>query len=77
MSKFEAGRSVIPSLPDESREIANLLLEHARPLVGQMTQENQLALFGDRPMLVAYFDVDWDKQLKKGVFLECVVFPST
>lgn len=47
--------------------MANLLLEHARPLVGEMTEENQIALFGQRPLLVAYFDVDWDKQLKKGM----------
>ena len=57
---------MIPSLPDEVREMANVLLEHARPLVGEMTKENQVALFPDRPLLVAYFDVDWDKSLKKG-----------
>lgn len=56
---------MIPSLPKDSKEIANLLLLHARPLVGEMTRENQLTLFPRRPLLVAYFDVDWDKQLKK------------
>lgn len=66
MSTHEEGWSVIPSLPDETRDIANVLLEHARPLVGEMTKENQIVLFGQRPLLVAYFDVDWDKQLVKG-----------
>ena len=66
VSKYEKGQKVIPSLPDGSKEISAILLEHARPLVGQMTGENQLSLYHDRPMLVAYFDVDWDRQLKKG-----------
>ena len=66
VSKHESGRVVIPSLPEGSKEMAEVLLEHARPLVGEMTKENQLALFGKRPLLVAYFDVDWDKQLRKG-----------
>ena len=60
VSKYESGQVVIPSLPSD-------IQENARPLVGQMTQENQLALFLERPMLVAYFDVDWDKQLRKGM----------
>ncbi len=66
VSKYESGRTVIPTLPEDSKEMAHLLMEHARPLVGEMTKENQLALFGERPLLVAYFDVDWDKQLRKG-----------
>lgn len=66
VSKHESGQSVIPSLPEDVKEIANLLLEQANPLVGQMTKENQVTLFGERPLLVAYFDVDWDKQLRKG-----------
>lgn len=58
---------MISSLPAESKDIADLLLEHARPLVGEMTEENQLVLYGRRPLLVAYFDVDWDRQLRKGM----------
>ena len=66
MSKYEAGQAVIPSLPKDSKAIAELLLRHACPLVGEMTTENQITLFPKRPLLVAYFDVDWDRQLKKG-----------
>lgn len=66
VSKYEDGRVIIPSLPAGTLNVANLLLKHALPLVGEMTGENQLILFQRRPLLVAYFDVDWDKQLKKG-----------
>ena len=66
VSKYEDGRSVISPVPSESKDIALLLLEHGRPLVGEMTKENELTLYHQRPLLVAYYDVDWHRQLKKG-----------
>ncbi len=75
VSKYEDGYSVISSvLPKDSKQVADLLLKHANPLVGEMTKENQLVLFGKRPLLVAYFDVDWDKQLRKGMDLVIASF---
>ena len=66
VSKYEVGSSVLTSISEESSAVAQLLLENANPLVGEMTEDNQLNLFVKRPLLVAYFDVDWDKPLKKG-----------
>lgn len=66
VSKYEDGSSTISPVPSESKDIALLLLEHGRPLVGEMTKENELTLYHQRPLLVAYYDVDWHRQLKKG-----------
>ncbi len=67
VSKYEAGHSVISSsLLEDMEEAVTLLLQHASPLVGEMTKDNQLVLFGKRPLLVVYYDINWDSEIKKG-----------
>ena len=65
MSKYEKSHSIISSLPEDVEDVALLLRKHVNPLVGEMTQEN-LLLFSERPLLVAYYDVSWEQDLKKG-----------
>lgn len=41
-------------------------MEHARPLVGQMTQSNYNSVYRYRPLVLAYYDVDWSLDGFKG-----------
>ena len=66
VSKYESGSYTISKLPKSTDPIAHLLLEHARPLVAQFTSDNELHLFPTRPLLVAYYDVNWETDSKKG-----------
>ena len=58
---------MISSLPDNEDEMAALILDKTRPLVGERNKENEEKLFSERPLLVVYFDISWDKEIKKGV----------
>ena len=66
MSKYEEGHVVLSSLPDSVDAMATRLLDSTRPLVGERTKGNQVTLFNRRPLLVVYFDVSWERELKKG-----------
>jgi hypothetical protein len=59
VSPWEKGLSVISSPPSDASQLRQLYLEHARPIVGQMTTGNRDNLYSHRPLLVAYYDVDW------------------
>ena len=59
VSRYEDGYSVITDLPKKSEKLEELLLANARPLVGEFTKANQLRVYTHRPLLVAYFDVNW------------------
>lgn len=58
---------VLSSLPDSVDDLASLLLDKTCPLVGERTKENDLELYSKRPLLVVFFDVSWDRELKKGM----------
>jgi thiol-disulfide isomerase/thioredoxin len=65
VSPWEKGLSVISS-PSDASQLRQLYLEHARPIVGQMTTGNRDNLYSHRPLLVAYYDVDWSSDGFKG-----------
>ena len=66
VSDKEKGHSVITSPPPNASQLRELYLEHALPLVGQMIQGNHDNLYNHRPLLVAYYDVDWSSDGFKG-----------
>ena len=66
MSPWETGHSVISSPPSDASQLRQLYLEHAHPLVGQMTTGNHDNLYSHRPLLVAYYDIDWSSDGFKG-----------
>lgn len=66
VSAWESGFSVISSPSANTTLLRELYLEHARPLVGQMTAGNLDNLYNKRPLLVAYYDIDWSHDGFKG-----------
>ena len=75
---------MIHSPPANATELHWLYLEHARPLVGEMTQQNYGTSYRHRPLLLAYYEVDWSRDGVKGergspsplilyMYLYCVV----
>ena len=66
VTEFEKGFSVIYSPPANATELRQLYLEHARPLVGEMTQQNYDTSYRHRPLLLAYYEVDWSRDGFKG-----------
>ena len=81
VSKFEAGYSVIHDIEgDDGEELSKRFFPALRPLVGQMTKANMFKLYNQRPLLVAYYDVKWDresyasKQAIKNDKWQCVMF---
>ncbi len=66
VSKYEDGKVVLSTLSDDAEEMSTLLLNNALPLVGERTKENDLVLFSNRPLLVVFLDVSWERELKKG-----------
>ena len=64
VSKYESGHSVISSLTANATALSELYLAHARPLVGQMTKQNFDRVYRHRPMLVAYYEIDWEENIK-------------
>lgn len=82
VSKFEAGYSVIHDVEgDDGEELSKRYFPALRPLVGQMTKANMLKVYQQRPLLVAYYEVNWDKesyagkQITTNKNLHCVAFP--
>jgi protein disulfide isomerase len=59
VTQYESGYSVITSPPSNATELRGLYLEHACPLVGQMMQRNYDTVYRHRPLLLAYYEVDW------------------
>ncbi len=51
------------------------LMSHSRPLVGHMTEDNQLSVYHDRPLLVGYMDLSWDLHAKSA--LQCNIETCT
>ena len=63
VSKHETGYSMIPNIEHEtSKQLGQTLIDAAKPLVGQVTLENFGTLYARRPLLIAYYDVSWDKE---------------
>ena len=66
VSKYEKGYSLIPDIVGETAEsLVDTYLQASRPLVGQVTQENFLRAYRHRPLLVAYYEVDWNFDNRK------------
>lgn len=61
VSEHEKGHYVITSPPAHAQQLQKIYLEHANPLVGQLTQSNRGNTYKHRPLLVAYYDVDWSR----------------
>ena len=67
-TKYETGYTVIPNV-DEGETPKSLLTAYRdaiRPLVGQMNKENHMRAYKYRPLLVAYYDVNWELDYKQG-----------
>ena len=57
---------MITNLPKNSKQLEELFLSNARPLVGEMNKANELRVYTQRPLLVAYFEVNWKPDENKG-----------
>ncbi len=64
VSSFEEGHSVIKTIPSNEDVLIKQLMSHSRPLVGHMTEDNQLSVYHNRPLLVSYMDLSWDLHAK-------------
>ncbi|XP_071500821.1 protein disulfide-isomerase A4-like [Diadema antillarum] len=58
-SKYEPWRHVFSKADGSATELESFYAENDVPLVGQMTRENKNTRYADRPLLVAYFSVEW------------------
>ena len=68
VTKYEAGYTVVPNV-DEGETAESLLAAYqdaSRPLVGQMTRDNHMRAYKYRPLVVAYYEVNWDREHKEG-----------
>ena len=64
---------MISSLTANATALSELYLAHARPLVGQMTKQNFDRVYRHRPMLVAYYEIDWEENIKSEEDRGCVI----
>ena len=62
VTKYEEGYAIMRDLEDDSKTLSDRYLDALRPLVGQMTKINMLRAYRRRPLLVAYYEVNWDKE---------------
>ncbi|XP_033639191.1 protein disulfide-isomerase A4-like [Asterias rubens] len=58
-SKFEPKKHVLTKEDATAADIQSFYSAHNIPLVGQMTKGNMQKRYKGRPLLVAYYDVDW------------------
>ncbi|XP_071957938.1 protein disulfide-isomerase A4-like [Antedon mediterranea] len=58
-SKYEPKRYVFTQADGDSDDLEEFYEKHQLPLVGQMTKANQEKRYAGRPLLVAYYSVDW------------------
>ncbi|XP_033097687.1 protein disulfide-isomerase A4-like [Anneissia japonica] len=58
-SKYEAKRYVFKASDGDSDDLEDFYNSHKVPLVGQMTKDNAEKRYADRPLVVAYYPVDW------------------
>ena len=75
VSVHETGHSVISSPPAKAFKLRELYLEHALPLVGELTPSNHDNLYTHRPLLVAYYNVDWSRDGFKGQSITTSLIP--
>ena len=66
VTKYESGRSLFQDLPTNATALSEMYAT-ARPLVGQVTKDDMLKVYAHRPLLVAYFEVDWSREGRKGM----------
>ncbi|XP_022080080.1 protein disulfide-isomerase A4-like [Acanthaster planci] len=64
-SKYEPKRHVFDKADASAAEIQSFYSDNNSPLVGHMTKENMDKRYKDRPLLVAYYDVDWSFEHRK------------
>lgn len=68
LTKYELGYTIIHDT-DEGETPTSLMKAYQtgiRSLVGQMTRDNHIRAYKYRPLLVAYYDVNWDFDFRKG-----------
>ena len=73
LTKYERGYTIIPNA-DEGETPKSLMESYQngiRSLVGQMTRDNHMRAYKYRPLLVAYYDVNWDYDFRKGKHMHC------
>lgn len=64
VTPYEQGFTVVSDLSDyDGKELADELLKASRPLVGELSQENSRRVYRLRPMLVAFYEVNWGEGL--------------
>eukprot|EP00731_Ephydatia_muelleri_P009083 Em0004g1421a len=64
VTKYESGRSIFRDLSTNATAMSEMYAT-ARPLVGQVTKDNVVKVYAHRPLLVAYFEVDWSREGRK------------
>ncbi|XP_038077413.1 protein disulfide-isomerase A4-like [Patiria miniata] len=64
-SKYEPKRHVFDKAGASAAEIQSFYSDNDLPLVGHMTKENMDKRYKDRPLIVAYYDVDWSFEHRK------------
>ena len=66
VTSYEEGYSILHDLEADSKQLAERYMDALRPLVGQMTKTNMLRAYRHRPLLIAYYEVNWDKEHIQG-----------
>lgn len=67
LTKYETGYTIIPNVDEgeTATSLATAYREAIRSLVGQMNRDNHIRAYKHRPLLVAYYDVNWERDYKK------------
>ena len=71
LSPYEDGYTIIGNLSqyeEDDKTLADQILKATRPLVGELSLQNSRRVYRLRPLLIAFYQVDW----KEGLTGECI-----
>lgn len=71
VSPYEDGYTIITNASqfnEDEKSLADQILKATRPLVGEMSIQNSRRVYRLRPLLIAFYQVDW----KEGLTGKCV-----
>ena len=66
VSPYEDGYTIITNVSqfeEDEKRLADQILKATRPLVGEMSVQNSRRVYRLRPLLVAFYQVDWKEGL--------------
>ena len=66
VTRYESGRTIFRDLSSNATAMSEMYAT-AHPLVGQVTKGNMKKVYAHRPLLVAYFEVNWNREGRKGL----------